>query len=113
MTSDQAFGQLAKQYEKETITNPIVRFTRKQVYRHVFTLKKPPASILEINAGSGIDALALAKMGYTILATDSSDGMLDRIKEKNIQILYSKNLTFMSCRKLRKSLIFSFPTLED
>jgi SAM-dependent methyltransferase len=42
----------------------------------------PPASMLEINAGSGLDAAYFAARGYRVLATDVAPGMLAAIAAK-------------------------------
>lgn len=57
---------------------------------HKVYLKYIPdgSSILELNAGTGVDAVFLAEQGYKIYATDISDVMIDEIQEK------VKNLTF-------------------
>src|SRR5690606_26147913 len=43
---------------------------------------KPGSRILEINAGTGIDALYFASKGHHVHATDLSDGMIAQIKRK-------------------------------
>lgn len=94
ITSDQAFSSKGSEYELESQTNPIVKFTRNQVYRHLLSLRKPPASVLEINAGSGYDALNLARMGYRVLATDSAQGMVTMIRKKKHPNLRTRQLSF-------------------
>jgi ubiquinone/menaquinone biosynthesis C-methylase UbiE len=40
------------------------------------------AHILELNAGTGTDAVQLARRGYKVHATDIAPGMLNRLREK-------------------------------
>ena len=40
------------------------------------------SSILELNAGTGTDAVQLAQRGYFVHATDIAPGMLDRLRDK-------------------------------
>ncbi|RMG31208.1 MAG: class I SAM-dependent methyltransferase [Methanobacteriota archaeon] len=93
---DLAFSSKGAEYERESLHNPIVRFTRRQVYSHILRLRKPPAKILEINAGSGFDALNLARMGYSVLATDSAPGMVDMIKSKTHPNLKGEQMSFLN-----------------
>ncbi len=94
ISPDQAFSHMGLEYETESLHNPIVSFARKQVYRHFLRLRKPPATVLEINAGSGYDALYLATMGYKVLATDSASGMINMIYQKRHQNLNALQMSF-------------------
>ncbi|HXB90912.1 MAG TPA: class I SAM-dependent methyltransferase, partial [Puia sp.] len=42
----------------------------------------PGSSILELNAGTGQDAIFFAGQGHCVHATDIAEGMLERLKEK-------------------------------
>lgn len=55
---------------------------REQVYDHVKKYLKPESSILELNAGTGIDASYFVLSGHRVHATDLSSGMIDQIKRK-------------------------------
>jgi len=55
---------------------------RNKVYAHVQRVIPQGARQLELNAGTGTDAVALAQLGYNIHATDISNGMLDRLRSK-------------------------------
>lgn len=46
------------------------------MYNRLATLLPAKGSILEIGCGSGRDARALAQMGFSVLATDASQGMI-------------------------------------
>jgi ubiquinone/menaquinone biosynthesis C-methylase UbiE len=63
---------------------------RRQVYAHVAKYVKPESYILEINAGTGIDALHFIAAGHRVHATDLSDGMIGQIQAK-IQSLEDSN----------------------
>ena len=63
---DQA-AELAARYAK-TDTERFFRW-------HAEFLPKPPASVLDIGAGSGVLADAFAKRGYEVAATEPSSGM--------------------------------------
>ncbi len=70
------FGKMADEYDAIQETNIPVRVMREKYYEVVNLYVSPPASMLELNCGSGIDAHYFANKGYNILATDISDKML-------------------------------------
>lgn len=55
---------------------------RQQVYLHVEQYLMPKSKILELNAGTGIDAIHFVKRGHRVHATDLSSGMIDQLKKK-------------------------------
>lgn len=88
---NKGFGALADEYDKMRFTNKPVQIMREKFYELVDTTVKPGSDILEINCGSGIDALYFGKKNYNVLATDISDKMLSNAEAKNI----NKNIEFM------------------
>lgn len=93
---DKGFSKIYDHYEWLNKENLIDRTMRNQVHQTVLRFIKPNSSIIEINSGSGIDAVFFATMGYTILATDISEGAEMKINEK-INHLKVSNLTFKKC----------------
>lgn len=79
---NRAFSKQSSHYDATDNANPILTDLREQVYDHVALFMNPGSRILELNAGTGIDALYFAKQGHTVLATDLSDGMIAQIKKK-------------------------------
>jgi ubiquinone/menaquinone biosynthesis C-methylase UbiE len=55
---------------------------RDKVYSHVVRHVPRGARILELNAGTGTDAVQLAQRGYFVHATDIAPGMLGRLPAK-------------------------------
>lgn len=73
------FDNAALNYDA-TFTNTVIgRMQRNLVYEHLSMLLKEnsPKKILEINCGTGEDAIWLAKQGYCITATDISSKMIE------------------------------------
>jgi ubiquinone/menaquinone biosynthesis C-methylase UbiE len=66
---------------------------RRQVYTHVAKYLRPDSHILEINAGTGIDALHFVAQGHRVHATDLSDGMINQIQAKIRSLDDSNRLT--------------------
>jgi ubiquinone/menaquinone biosynthesis C-methylase UbiE len=52
------------------------------------------ARLLELNCGTGIDAVALAQRGYTVHATDNAPGMLKQLSAKIVGAHVGGQVTF-------------------
>lgn len=79
---DRAFSSQAPHFDLEDAANPVLQDLRKQVYHHLERTMQPASSVLELNAGTGIDALWLAMHGHTVLATDVASGMIHELEKK-------------------------------
>ncbi len=90
------FSSIYEEYETLSKENYCDIFRRNGIRKHVELFLNPKDAILEINAGSGIDAVYFAKKGYSVLATDLADNagiyINNKIKEQKIQ-----NLEFQKC----------------
>jgi ubiquinone/menaquinone biosynthesis C-methylase UbiE/uncharacterized radical SAM superfamily protein len=78
----EAFTQQAPHFDEEEAGNPILPLWRARIHRHVRAQLAPGGRILELNAGTGIDAIQLAAQGHRVHATDLSEGMVRRLMEK-------------------------------
>lgn len=76
------FGNMADEYDALQDTNLPIKIMRKKFYETVTTFVKPPAKMLELNCGTGIDAHYFALQGFDVTATDISDKMLLNAKAK-------------------------------
>jgi SAM-dependent methyltransferase len=81
---NRAFSAESIQYDTEDKSNRVITDLRKQVYEHVARYMKPASRILELNAGTGIDASYFLSQGHSVLATDLSDGMIRELTKKQI-----------------------------
>ena len=88
-----AFSKQSNHFDEDDFSNLILQHLRMQVYSHVDRYLKPDSLILELNAGTGIDAVRFVRMGHRVHATDLSDGMIEQIKKKIIQLRLEDNLT--------------------
>ncbi|HEV2355942.1 MAG TPA: methyltransferase domain-containing protein [Puia sp.] len=77
-----AFGKQATKFDDYDAGNAINQYKRNRVREHVLRYLPPTGSILELNAGTGIDAVWFAQRGYRVHATDVSIGMQDKLREK-------------------------------
>ncbi len=77
-----AFSRTAARYDAFGEDHPNLVRMRRKVYEHVSRVVPAGSRILELNAGTGTDAAALARRGYQVHATDIAPGMLARLREK-------------------------------
>jgi len=76
------FDTAAASYDQEFDQLPATARIRTIVMNQALSLFPPGGSILELNCGTGTDAVTLARNGYTVLATDESGAMIRQSKEK-------------------------------
>lgn len=81
-TIAEAFSRTAEKYDSFAEDHPHLTRMRNKVYSHVARFVPHGAHILELNAGTGTDAVELAGRGYSIHATDIAPGMLNRARAK-------------------------------
>jgi len=79
-----AFDKVAASYDQEFTDTPIGRAQRDRVWRYMRKVlsKYKQARILELNCGTGEDAVFMAEMGHEVLATDISTEMLAQTQQK-------------------------------
>jgi ubiquinone/menaquinone biosynthesis C-methylase UbiE len=94
---NEAFSKQSLHYDVDDLQNPLLQEMRLQVYDHVSKFVTQPSRILELNSGTGIDALYFSQQGHTVHATDLSDGMIEQIKTK---INYFHLTHRLTCQKL-------------
>lgn len=90
---NKAFSKQSIQYDAEDNANPILVAWRKQVYAHVHQFMKPKSHILELNAGTGIDACHFVNEGHTVHCVELSDGMVKQLKSKIEHFGFHQKLT--------------------
>ena len=90
---NKGFSKIYEHYESLNNESIIDQTMRQQVYAHIERFLKSNHSILELNSGSGIDAVYFAKKGYAVVATDIADGSQNYIESK-IEKLKLHNLSF-------------------
>jgi ubiquinone/menaquinone biosynthesis C-methylase UbiE len=77
-----AFSEQARDFDDYDAGNTIIRYKRNRVREHVLRYLPAEGSILELNAGTGTDAVWFAERGYRVHATDIAEGMQQRLREK-------------------------------
>jgi ubiquinone/menaquinone biosynthesis C-methylase UbiE len=81
-TVAEAFSLTAEKYDRFAESHPNLTRMRVKVYGHLSRHLRPGSRILELNAGTGTDAVHLAQLGYSVHATDIAPGMLQRLVDK-------------------------------
>jgi len=77
-----AFNQQAPLFDQLYAADTIIQYKRKRVREHVQMFLPAWASILELNAGTGDDAIYFAKQGYHVHATDIANEMQAVLEQK-------------------------------
>lgn len=83
--STSPFDHVAVSYDEDFTFSNIGKLQRKRVYYFLEKVlqKNQALEILEINCGTGEDALWFAKKGHHVIATDASEGMIQRANAKS------------------------------
>ena len=92
-----AFSAQSVVFDEVDENNPIIQWMRGRIREHVLMFWKTSDSILELNAGTGIDAIYFAQKGFRIHATDNALGMLDVLNQKIVQQSIGNNITTQQC----------------
>ncbi len=77
-----AFSAQSPHFDAIDRSNAVIGDLRQQVYRRIQRHIAPQSRVLEINAGTGIDAGWFVSQGHSVLATDVSDGMIAALRSK-------------------------------
>lgn len=114
--AEKAFSKQSAIFDDIYSSNLTIQYKRQRVRDHVKQYLNPNSHILELNAGTGEDAIWFAKNGHTVHATDISKGMQEKLAEKvskeNLSLKITKELcSFSQLQELKNKgpydLIFS------
>ena len=76
------FDACAERYDDVFTNSRVGRAQRASVWREMDLLFKPGQRILEINCGTGVDALHLAESGVRVVACDASRKMIGAARDR-------------------------------
>lgn len=82
MTAGSAFDRVAEEYDRTFSHTELGRVYRRAVWRRLDSRFAAGDRVLELNCGTGEDALYLAARGVEVVATDVSPAMLARTAQK-------------------------------
>lgn len=95
--AEKAFSKQSVVFDEIYNTDRIIQYKRERVRAHVLKHLPKKASILELNAGTGEDAIYFAQRGHTVHATDISTGMLAILEKKVADKQLGSNITKEQC----------------
>jgi SAM-dependent methyltransferase len=81
-TGATAFDRMAASYDASFTGSAIGTLMRQAAWRRLDACFAPGSHVLELNCGTGEDALYLARRGVRVTAIDASAGMLERAGDK-------------------------------
>jgi ubiquinone/menaquinone biosynthesis C-methylase UbiE len=86
MNNDQliskAFSSQSFVFDKLNEENKLTGHLRDIYRKEIISQSLPDYQFLELNCGTGIDSIYLARKGFTLLSTDNSSGMIDVLNSK-------------------------------
>lgn len=91
------FSRQAEGFDDYDAGNTIIQYKRKRVREHVLRYMPAAGHILELNAGTGIDAAYFARQGYRVHATDIAEGMQAKLREKMLALGLTDMVTTEVC----------------
>jgi ubiquinone/menaquinone biosynthesis C-methylase UbiE len=80
-----AFDKQSAGFDDLYAKNRIIQYKRERVRKHAGKFLSTPSRILELNAGTGEDAIYFARQGHQVHATDISPGMQTVLMQKVMQ----------------------------
>jgi len=103
-----SFNKIAPAFDRTDKSNPILLWMRGIVHKIYLQNIRQGESVLELNCGTGIDAIFLAEHGINVYATDISDEMIRLLKEKASQeiqdgIIVAKVCSFSEVGEIEKT----------
>lgn len=106
----EAFNRQSEIFDGLEEQNEILLRLRSVTRSHLMRHLNSGDRILELNAGTGLDALYLAKKGFHVHAVDISEGMLKQLAEKINSSQYRSHVSFelLSFTDLDKLKVKSF-----
>ena len=102
-----AFNRQSKLFDEQYRNNSIIQYKRERVRNHVQQFLALNSNILELNSGTGEDAIWFAQLGHTVHATDISSGMQEVLKNKIAALrleekISTENISFTQLENLKQ-----------
>jgi ubiquinone/menaquinone biosynthesis C-methylase UbiE len=95
--ASEAFSKQAEVFDELYGVDEIIQYKRKRVRDHILKYLHSHSSILELNCGTGEDALFFLQQGHRVHATDISGAMLKRLVSKTENSTYASHFSFEEC----------------
>lgn len=95
INASDAFTRQSVVFDQIYSGNTIINYKRARVRQHIMQYLAPGSNILELNSGTGEDAIFLAQAGHKVHATDISSGMQQVLEQKSAP--YRDRISFEIC----------------
>jgi ubiquinone/menaquinone biosynthesis C-methylase UbiE len=92
-----AFSKQSLVFDEYDASNTIIRYKRQRVRQHVMRFLSSFGHILELNSGTGEDAVFFGQKGYHVHATDIAEGMQRQLKEKVQRLGLAREISTELC----------------
>ena len=92
-----AFSKQSSVFDEIYDHNQLILWIRNRVHNEVLQHIKPQGHLLELNCGTGIDALFFASNGIKVMATDNAAGMLGQLQQKIDQHQLQDKVSVQRC----------------
>ena len=93
----EAFSLQSLDYDDYEMLHSTLKYMRTEVRNHVMRYLRDGDRMLEINAGTGNDAVFFAKNGFRVHATDISGGMIYQLKNKVTKYKLDSHVSIQQC----------------
>jgi ubiquinone/menaquinone biosynthesis C-methylase UbiE len=97
LSASEAFTKQSEVFDRLYGADAIIQYKRQRVREHILKHAMPGSYLLELNCGSGEDAIFLAQKGFSVHATDISEGMLNVMREKVNHLHYKDRIGMEQC----------------
>jgi ubiquinone/menaquinone biosynthesis C-methylase UbiE len=97
LKASEAFTKQSKIFDAIYNGDKIIQYKRQRIRDHILNYARPNDFMLELNCGTGEDALFFAQRGFRVHATDISSGMLDELKKKVKHIRSESRISIEQC----------------
>ena len=98
LSAGQPFDALARTYDSDFTDTEIGKLLRGRTHEQMAGLFPAGSELLEINCGTGEDAVFLAKLGAHVIATDESAEMISCARDKISRAGLSDKVELKHCR---------------
>jgi ubiquinone/menaquinone biosynthesis C-methylase UbiE len=94
---NEAFSRQSPVFDAIDRENSIIVWMRERIRKEVLHFLPENANMLELNCGTGLDAIFFASHGHKVLATDNADGMLEQTRRKLQSLNLQDKVTVRQC----------------
>ena len=94
---EEAFTRQSVIYDENEKANPTLKWMREKIRKHALAFLNPGDKMLELNGGTGTDAIFFAQNDIFVHSIDISGGMIEQIKKKVNDYKLSNKISFQQC----------------